>query len=209
MRQISVVVLLILVFSILARAQQSKSMNVRDMLINQPDYIATESFTSAFMGHGFSVSYQTAKRLDCYRRQSETQITYSCLNQPDMIFYPRTREYRQEARPEGTGPDALFISDVQTFARTRKDVEYTLVGAEKIGEQECIKIEAKVTYQDAANGSRRFTFVFYAAKNLDNLVIGVDVIGKDSYASSRLGDIRLDFPERLFKRPEGYRRKRS
>jgi hypothetical protein len=208
MRQLSIVALLVLTFSMLARAQQSKSTSVRDILINQPDYIATETFTSAFMGHGFSVSYKTAKRLDCYRRQTDTQITYSCLNQPDMIFYPRTREYRQEARPEGTGPDALFISDVQTFARTRPDVEYTLVGTEKFGEQECLKIEARVTYKDASQGFREFTFIFYAAKNLRNLVIGVTVTGKETYASSSLSDIRLDFPNKLFKRPEGYRRKR-
>ena len=151
------------------------------------------------MGHGFSVIYKTAKRMDCYRRQSDTQITYSCLNQPDMIFYPRTREYRQEARPEGTGPDALFISDVQTFARTRKNVEYALVGTEEFGEQECLKIEAKVTYKEASPGFREFTFVFYAAKNLSNLVIGVTVTGKESYASSSLSDIRLDFPDKLFK----------
>jgi hypothetical protein len=207
MRQLSIVALLILAFPLLASAQQSKSMSVRDILMNQPDYIATESFTSAFMGHGFSVSYKTAKRLDCYRRQSDTQITYSCLHQPDMIFYPRTREYRQEARPEGTGPDALFISDVQTFARTRPDVEYTLVGTEKVGEQECFKIEAQVTYKEASPGYQEFTFVFYAAKNLRNLVIGVTVTGKETYASSGLSDIRLDFPDKLFKRPEGYRPK--
>ena len=208
MRQVSVLALLIVVLPILAYSQQSKSMSVRDILINQPDYVATESFTSAFMGHGFSVSYKTAKRLDCYRRQSPTQITYSCLNQPDMIFYPRTREYRQEARPAGTGPDALFISDVQTFARTRTDVEYTLVGTEEFGEQECLKIEAKVTYKQASPGFREFTFVFYAAKNLRNLVIGVTVTGKETYASSSLSAIRLDFPDKLFKRPEGYRLKR-
>jgi hypothetical protein len=208
MRQVSVVALLILAFPILAGAQQSKSMSVRDILVNQPDYIATETFTSAFMGHGFSVSYKTAKRMDCYRRQSDTQITYSCLNQPDMIFYPRTREYRQEARPEGPGPDALFISDVQTFARTRKDVEYALVGTEKIGEYECLKIEAKVTYKEASPGYRDFTFVFYAAKNLKNLVIAVTVTGKETYASSGLSGTRLDFPDKLFKRPAGYRPKR-
>src|SRR5258706_13052667 len=208
MRQVSVVALLILALPILACAQQSKSMSVRDILINQPDFIATESFTSAFMGHGFSVRYRTAKHLDCYRRQSDTQITFSCLNQPDMIFYPRTREYRQESRPQGTGPDALFISDVQTFARTRKDVEYTLVGTEKIGEQECLKIEARVSYKAASPGYRESTFVFYAAKNLRNLVIRIDVTGKESYASSSLSNIRLDFPDRLFKRPEGYRPKR-
>jgi hypothetical protein len=207
MRHVSFVAMLILAFPILACAQQSKSKSVRDLLINQPDFVATETFTSAFMGHGFSVQYQTAKRMDCYRRQSDTQITYSCLNQPDMIFYPTTREYRQEARPEGTGPDALFISDVQTFARTRTDVEYTLVGTERIGEHECLKIEARVTYKKASQGYRESIFVFYAAKNLNNLVIGVDVTGKESYASSRLGDIRLNFPEKLFKRPEGYRPK--
>ena len=208
MRQLSIIGLLVLALPVLARAQQSKSMSVRDILVNQPDSIATESFTSAFMGHGFSVSYKTAKRLDCYRRQSDTQITYSCLHQPDMIFYPRTREYRQEARPKGTGPDALFISDVQTFARTRPDVEYTLVGTEKVGEQECLKIEARVTYKEASPGYQEFTFVFYAAKHLRNLVIGVTVTGKETYASSHLSDIRLDFPDKLFKRPEGYRPKR-
>jgi hypothetical protein len=208
MRQLSIIAVLVLAFSIPARAQLTKSLNARDILMNQPDYIATESFTSAFMGHGFSVSYKTAKRLDCYRRQSDTQITYSCLNQPDMIFYPRTREYRQQARPAGTGPDALFISDVQTFARTRPDVEYRLVGTEKFGEQECLKIEAKVRYKEASPLFRDLKFVFYAAKNLRNLVIAVTVTGKETYASSSLSDVRLDFPDKLFKRPEGYRPKR-
>lgn len=208
MRHISIVALLILALPILACSQQSKSMSVRDILINQPDYVGTEAFTSASMGHGFSVTYKTAKRLDCYRRQADTQITYSCLNQPDTIFYPRTKEYRQEARPKGTGPDSLFISDVQTFARMRRDIEYTLVGTERLNEQECLKIEAKVTYKAASPGFQEFTFIFYAAKNLNNLVIGVTVTGNESYASSRLSDIRLDFPDKLFKRPEGYRSKR-
>jgi hypothetical protein len=181
--------------------------SVRDILINQPDYIATETFTSAFMGHGFVVTYKTAKRMDCYRRQSETQITYSCLNQPNTIFYPGTREYSEEARPKGAAADSLFLSDVQTFARERSDAKYSLVGTEKIGEQECLKIEAKVTYKGASRGWQEFVYVFYAARNLNNLVIGVDLTGKETYASSRLSNIRLDFPDRLFKRPEGYRLK--
>jgi len=52
---------------------------VRDILINQPDFAATEAYTSSFMGHGFSVTYKTYKRMDCYRRESPTQITYSLL----------------------------------------------------------------------------------------------------------------------------------
>ena len=56
MRQVSIVTLLVLAFPILAYSQQSKSMrtepqrisadhpaSVRDILINQPDYIATEA----------------------------------------------------------------------------------------------------------------------------------------------------------------------
>jgi hypothetical protein len=180
---------------------------IRDVLINQPDYAATESFTSSFMGHGFSTTYKTYKRGDCYRRQSETQITYSCLNQPNTIYYPKTQEYREEARP-GNAADTIFISDVQTFARMQKDAEYKLVGTETIGDQDCRKIEAKITYKDTAGGSQEFTYVFYVAKNLNDLVIGVDITGKDSYASSRLNNIRLDFPDKQFAKPLGYRLKR-
>src|SRR5258708_32297724 len=133
MRQLSIVALLILAFPILSRAQLNNSISVRDILINQPDYIGTEAFTSAFMGHGFSVSYKTAKRGDCYRRQSETQITYSCLNQADTVFYPRTREYRQETGAKGPGADALFISDVPTVAKTRQDVQHTLARTQENG----------------------------------------------------------------------------
>lgn len=181
---------------------------VRTLLLNQPEYTATEKFTSSFMGHGFSTTYQTAKHFDCYRRQSATEIIYSCLNQPNVIFYPQTKEYREEPRARGNSAAAIFISDVQTFARVHKDASYKLAGTEMIGEQECMKIEAKVTARNAPNGAQEFTYVFYLAERLKNLVIGVDVTGKNSYASSRLSNIRFDFPEKMFERPTGYRLKR-
>lgn len=181
---------------------------VRTLLLNQPEYTATEKFTSSFMGHGFSTTYQTAKHFDCYRRQSATEIIYSCLNQPNIIFYPQTKEYREEPRARGNSAGAIFISDVQTFARVHKEASYKLAGTEMIGEQECLKIEAKVTFRNAPIGAQEFTYVFYLAERLKNLVIGVDITGKDSYSSSRLSGISFDFPEKMFERPTGYRLKR-
>jgi hypothetical protein len=110
--------------------------------------------------------------------------------------------------PKNTASDSTFLSDVQTFARLRKDAEFTLEGTAMIGEQECLKIVAKISYESAPLRDREFTYVFYAAKNLRNLVIGVDLTSRDSYASSRLGNIIFDFPDKLFRKPEGYRLKR-
>jgi hypothetical protein len=180
---------------------------VRDILLYQPDFLATETYTSSFMGHGFSTTYRTAKRDDCYRRQSTAQIIYSCWNQPTTTFDLRTREYSVERRAQGRAADLPFLSDVQTFAKVHKDIEYRLTGTQMIGEQECQKIEAKVTDKDASPGHGEFTYVFYTAKNLNNLVVGVDMTSNQTYASSRLDNVEFDFPDSFFRRPKGYRLK--
>ncbi len=177
---------------------------VRDILLSQPDFIATEVYTSAFMGHGFSVTFRTAKRDDCYRRQSESLITYTCWNQPTTTFDPKTREYKEDRRGQGKAADSPFLSDVQTFARVHQDVEYKIAGTAMLGEQECLKIEVKLKTTKSVFGNGEFTYVFYAAKNLKNLIIGVDLTGNQSYASSRLGNVEFDFSNRFFQRPKGY-----
>jgi hypothetical protein len=180
---------------------------VRDILLHQPDFLAMETYTSSFMGHGFSTTYRTAKRDDCYRRQSTSMIIYSCWNQPTTSFDLSTHEYSVEDSAQGRAADSPFLSDVQTFAKMHKDVEYRLAGTQMIGEQECRKIEVKLTNSGKPLGNGEVTYVFYVAENLKNLVIGVDVTGNQSYASSRLDNVEFDFSNRLFQRPKGYRLK--
>src|SRR5947199_683977 len=180
---------------------------VRDILLFQPDFKATDVYTSSFMGHGFSTTYKTAKHDDCYRRQSETMIMFSCWNQPTATFDIKTKEYSIDHRAQGQVADSPFLSDVETFAKVHKDAEYNITGTAMIGEQECQKIEVKLKSNASSFGNGEFTYIFYAATNLKNLVIGVDVTGNQTYASSRLGNVEFDFPYTLFQRPKGYRLK--
>jgi hypothetical protein len=180
---------------------------VRDILLYQPDFKATEVYTSSFMGHGFSTTYRTAKHDDCYRRQSATQIIFSCWNRPMATYDMKAKVYSLDRRAEGRGADSPFLSDVETFAKVHQDAEYRLTGTAMIGEQECRKIEVKLKHQGSPFGNGEFTYIFYVAENLNNLVIGVDVTGNQADASSRLGNIEFDFPYTLFQRPKGYRLK--
>src|ERR1043165_6523235 len=174
----------------------------RDLLLNQPDFIATETYPSAFMGHGFATTFKLAKRDDCYRRQSATMVIYACLNQATTIYDLR----KQERQPQ-EGGNTTFPSDGQSLARAHQDAEYRLAGTAMIGEQECQKIEVKLKFNPSNFGNEEFTYVFYVAPNLKNLVIGVDVTGNQTYATSRLGNVEFDFPNSLFQRPKGYRLK--
>jgi hypothetical protein len=180
---------------------------VRDILLYQPDFKATEVYNSSFMGEGFSTTYKTAKHDDCYRRQSATMIMFSCWNQPTTTFDIKTKEYSIDRRAQGKVADSPFLADVQTFARVHKDAEYKVTGTAMIGDEECQKIEVKLKSKASSFGNGEFTYVFYAAKNLKNLVIGVDLTGNQTYASSRLGNVEFDFPDSLFQRPQGYRLK--
>jgi hypothetical protein len=181
---------------------------VRDILLDQPDFMATETYTSSFMGHGFSTTFKTAKRDECYRRQSATMIMFACWNQPTTSFDIKAREYSVDRRAQGRAADSPFLSDVQTFAKLHTDAGYRLAGTAMIGEQECQKIEVKLKYNASSFGNGEFTYVFHVAKNLKNLAIGVDVTGDQTYAMSRLGNVEFDFPDALFRRPKGYRLKK-
>jgi len=181
---------------------------VRDILLFQPDFKATEVYTSSFMGHGFSTTYKTAKHDDCYRRQSATMIMFACWNQPTTSFDLKAREYSVDRRAQGRAADSPFLSDAQTFAKLHQDAEYKITGTAMIGEQECQKIEVKLKYNASSFGNGEFTYIFYVAPNLKNLAIGVDLTGNQTYASSRLGNVEFDFPYSLFQKPKGYRLKK-
>jgi hypothetical protein len=175
----------------------------REILLKQPDFVATEIVSSAHSGHGFSIAFEKAKKGDCYRVASDLAIVFTCLGKPDVTFYPNSKEYREERRDRN--PWTNSVSDVQVFANEQQ-VKFKIVGIQKIGKFDCVKIQAK---KPIGPNEEQEEVYFYAAKDLRNLVIGIDVISSDRRTVYRLEDVKFKVPGKLFKRPVGYSKERT
>ena len=85
------------------------------------------------------------------------------------------------------------------------DLDFKLIGPEKIGGYECQKIEA--SYGDERLKSVKF--IFYAAKELKNLVIFQQTILGQVTMTMTLSNVSLNVSPKLFRIPAGYRRVRE
>lgn len=176
--------------------EEERSLNPRDILLNQPDFVADLTF---FVSEGFGAhggAERLARKGNRYREESQFWIFVGELGKPSARLFPQAKAYDDFQSPRGGSADATPINP-QALAY-EPDVSFTALGKRMIDGHECLKIEA------IRNGKPE-KFYFYAARDLKNLVIVAQRIESKRGTLQRLGNISLEVPDSLVQVPPDYK----
>jgi hypothetical protein len=176
--------------------EEERLLNARDLLLNQPDFMADLSFFVAHRvsGHGFS--QRLVRKGNRYREESEFWIFVGELGKPSARLFPKTKVYDDYVPPHG---GSLHNPPIDTAAVAREDdITFTALGTVVIDGHNCIKIEAR----------RKTTpdkYYFYLARDLKNLAIVTQLVQPNRNTVQRLTNISLEVPDSLVHIPPDYK----
>jgi len=175
---------------------EERSLDPRDVILNQPDFVADLNF---FVGEGFG-GYGGAERLarkgNRYREESQFWLFIGELGKPSARVFPQSKSYDDFESARGGSADGTPINPA---ALAKEDgVSFTALGTRVIDGHNCLKIEA--TRKDKPE-----KFYFYAARDLKNLVIMAQIVEPKRSTVQQLSNISLDVPESLVQIPSDYK----
>ena len=177
-------------------SQEERSLKARDVILNQPDFVADLNF---FVGEGFG-GYGGAERLarkgNRYREESQFWIFVGELGKPSARLFPKATAYDDYESSRGGSADSTPINP-QALA-LEQDVTFTALGTRVIEGHNCLKIEA-------VRKGKPERFYFYAARDLKNLVIVAQIIEPKRSTLQRLSNISLEVPDSLVQIPPEYK----
>ena len=172
---------------------------IRQMLINQPDYAAILKFALVEVKGGFGATSKVAKLGRRLREENDDSIFIKESGKPTIKIYPKRRELA-EIPAEAKG-DEEFAVTPEELAK-RPDVDFKFIGTEKIGAYDCRKIEAGYRVERL----RELKFVFCLANGLHNLVIFEQASFGKVTMTKILSNVSLSVSPELFRIPAGYKR---
>src|SRR5437762_1951262 len=176
--------------------EEEKSLNPRDVILNQPDFVADLNF---FVGEGFG-GFGGAERLarkgNRYREESQFWIFIGELGKPSARVFPQAKAYDDFESARGGSADSTPINP--RALALENDVTFTVLGTGVIDGHSCLKIEA-------TRKGKPEKFYFYAARDLKNVVIVAQIVERKRSTLQRLGNISLDVPDSLVQIPPDYK----
>ncbi|MEA2205748.1 MAG: hypothetical protein QOE77_2524 [Blastocatellia bacterium] len=175
---------------------EERALNPRDVILNQPDFVADLDF---FVGEGFG-GYGGAERLarkgNRYREESQFWIFIGELEKPSARLFPEDKTYNGFESARGGSADRTPINP--RVLALENDVSFTALGTRVIDGHNCLKIEAM-------RKGKPEKFFFYAARDLQNLVIVVQLVEPKRTTQQRLSNISLEVPNSLVEIPSDYK----
>jgi len=176
--------------------KEERALNPRDVILNQPDFVADLNF---FVGEGFGgfgFAERLARKGNRYREESQFWIFVGELGKPSARLFPQAKTYDDFERARGGTADSTPINP--RALALEKEVTFTALGTILIDGHNCLKIEA-------TRKEKPEKFYFYAARDLKNLVIVAQLIEPRRTILQRLGNISLDVPDTLVQIPPDYK----
>lgn len=183
----------------LGQKDESKdSASVRLMLSNQPNHTAMQQFVFSEGFGGFGAASKVSKLGSQHIEVTDDTIFITETGQPTVKVFPKRREYVVITAEKANE----FAAEPEELAK-RNDMVFRSMGTEKVGEYDCLKIEA--TYLDER--LKEVKFLFWAAPELKNLVIRSEIsLSAKVKFVTLLSEISLNVDEKLFRVPEGYKK---
>src|SRR5881394_3569785 len=169
--------------------EEEKSLNPRDVILNQPDFVADLNF---FVGEGFGGAERLARKGNRYREESQFWIFIGELGKLSARVFPQAKAYDDFESARGGSADSTPINP--RALALENDVTFTVLGTRVIDGHSCLKIEA-------TRKGKPEKFYFYAARDLKNLVIVAQIVEPKRSTLQRLGNISLDVPDSLVQIP--------
>jgi hypothetical protein len=176
--------------------EEERLLNARDLVLNQPDFMADLSFFVAHRvsGHGFS--QRLVRKGNRYREESQFWVFVGELGKPSARLFPKAKIYDDYVPPRG-GSLAHPPIDAAAVAR-ENDVSFTALGTVAIDGRHCLKIEARrKTTSDK--------YYFYLARDLKNLAIVTQLLQPNRNTVQKLTNISLEVPDSLVHIPPDYK----
>jgi hypothetical protein len=202
-----------------ANTTEESSVPARDILANQPDFVAEEHITFLKDSNDYSSDvYKVAKKGEYYRSDYPTTPTPTILRfnkygEPTLCYYPFEKKFMPCVHidePPSNPPEWFwYIPDAEILAKYQ-NVRLEVIGAEVVEGHECTKIKA--TEINSESKKDEATVFLYAAKDLRNLVIKTEHFHPHSTykgTTYMLRNISFDVPDDLFKVLASYRKQTS
>ncbi|HEX8564620.1 MAG TPA: WG repeat-containing protein [Pyrinomonadaceae bacterium] len=185
---------------LLPLTEEEKTINYRNLVANQPDFIADLSYfrSEQFSGGGFG--YRLVRKGNKYRKESQFWIFVGETGKSRYRLNPQAKLYNDlegiDFETANTGGDF----NPKTLADD-PNTTFTPLGKITIDGHECIKIEAKRQIKGRENEK----IYLYAAKDLKNLIIAAQVLNPPYAMIQRLSNISLEVPDNLVNLPDDYK----
>ena len=179
-----------------ASRPQSDPAELRRALAAQPDHTATVTTVMYSSDHAFGGKSKIARSGRRRFEDNGSVVFIREAGRPTVKVYHKRKQYAEVAPDDGSGlkyePEALAA---------REDVSFKLLGREKVGEYETLKIEAAIPKGEL----KALRAVFYVAPGLKNLVVKQEYFaGEYPLVMSFLEGVTLEVSEELFVVPRGY-----
>lgn len=174
---------------LLPLTEEQKKINPKDIVRDQPDFMAEELYFSARAISAFSVQRKIARKGKQYRVDTGFVVVITELGKPfikingDKTFEKSVADYKAFVNP--TSP--LNPTDLLGF----NDVAFTMLGTIEVDGNKLLKIEAKSKEFDEE-------IFLYADPGKKNLITIIQVIGKERSGIQRLNNISFDVSTNLF-----------
>jgi hypothetical protein len=176
---------------------EERSLNLRDVVANQPDFVADLVFFRSETVSGSGGAMRLARKGKRFREESPYWIFIGEEGKPSARLFPKAKAYddMEPAREEFAGGSWPF--NPQTLAR-ETDISFEALGATDIDGHRCIKIEA-------IRKGKPEKIYLYAARDLKNLIIVAQVLNPPFAFVQRIESISLEVPDALVEIPKDYR----
>lgn len=177
--------------------EEERKIDIKNLIANQPDHIATENFFFSEGFGGFSISRKVASRGNRYLIDTGVVTVISEPNKTDI------RINRDETFEREVGVRTVFVTPSKGLGDPKdllnfEDVHFNALGTIDIDGHKCIKIEVTSKSFDEK-------VFLYAAEDLRNLIIAAQVLGQRQGSVQRLVNISFDVPATLFEIPANYK----
>jgi hypothetical protein len=173
-----------------------RSLNLRDVILNQPDFVADFGF---FVGEGFG-AYSWANRLarkgTRYREESQFWTFVGDVGKGTARLYPQAKVYDDMEPPHGITAERILFNP-SALAKD-SDASFTGLGTLQIDGHNCIKIKV-------VRAEKSQEIYLYLARDLRNLAIAAVVIEPKRSITQSLHNISLEVPDSMVQIPSEYK----
>lgn len=175
---------------------EEHQLNPRDILLNQPDFVAELQFSAkeGFAGHGWT--QRVAQKGKLFREEGQDWVYLGEIEKRTVRLYPAQKVYDDMLPPRDGWAQGGAI-DPKSLAR-EPDLTFTATGTVDLDGHKCLKIAAQ-------RKRRKEQIDLYVALDLKNLLLAVRTSIGDNSTSQRLRNVSLDVPDTLFKIPPAYK----
>jgi hypothetical protein len=176
--------------------EAERSLNLHDLVANQPDFVADEVFFYSEGFGGFSANRHIARKGNRYF--VDTGFV-KVITEPGKEIRLNDGNKTFEETPIGSEFVAGNGHPIDpTLLPLQKGATFVALGSQTIDGHKCLKIEVKVPDQKAQ-------IFLYAAEDLKYLIIAAQVLNPPRGSIQRLQKISLDVPVALVEIPPDYR----